>query len=122
MRSPRLRAIMPGSTAVVDPIGADQVNLDLGLEVVGADRIELAEVRVAGACDEHFDVAEFLGHSLDATVDRIRVGDVEVYGDGLATVGLDLIDDLLALLHAAGAERNRKAMGGKLDRRRGADT
>ena len=47
--------------------------------------------------------------------DRVGVGDVEVEADGLAAVGADLADEVVELLHAAGAERDREPAGGKFD-------
>ena len=58
MRSPRWRSIMPGSTAAGQPVGADQVDLQLRVELVGADLGELAEVGIAGAGHQHLDLAE----------------------------------------------------------------
>ena len=42
------------------PVGADQVDLQLRFELVGADLGELAEVGVARAGHQHLDVTELL--------------------------------------------------------------
>ena len=84
-------------------------------KVVGVDFVQLAEVGVARAGDQHLDVAELLGGLVHETFDRVRVGDVEGKRDRLAAVGTDLVGDVLALLDAACAQRHRKAMRGELD-------
>ena len=56
-----------------------------------------------------------LGGPVHETLHRVRVGDVEGKCDRLTAVGADLVDELLALLDAAGAERHRKAMRCQLD-------
>ncbi len=104
------------------PVGADQVDLDLRLELLGADGVQLAEVRIARAGDKHLDLAELGCRLLDTGLDRVGVGDVEVHRDGFTAVGADLVDQLLALLHPARPQRHRKkTMGGKVYGRRGAD-
>ena len=96
-------------------VGADQVDLQLRVEVVGADLGQLAEVGVAGAGDQHLDVAERVNGVGHERLHRVRVGDVEVEADGLAAVGADLADQVVELLHAAGAERDGKAAGREFD-------
>ena len=54
-------------------------------------------------------------------LDRVGVGDVERQRDGFAARGTDLVDQLLALVDAPGAQRDREAAAGELDGRRGAD-
>ena len=115
MRSPRWRSIMPGSTAAGQPVGADQVDLQLRVELVGADLGQLAEVGVAGAGHQHLDLAERVNGAGDERLHRVGVGDVEVEADGLAAVGADLADEVVELLDAAGAERDREAARGEFD-------
>src|SRR6202011_1775077 len=88
---------------------------------VRADFVQPAEIRVARPGDQQLDVTEFLGGTVHESLDRLRIGDIQRERYRLAAVGADLVDELLALLDAAGAQRNGKAMGGKLDGRRGAD-
>src|SRR6202035_5456876 len=103
------------------PVGADQVDLDLRFETVRADFVQPAEIRVARPGDQQLDVTEFLGGTVHESLDRLRIGDIQRERYRLAAVGADLVDVLLALLDASGAQRNGKAMGGKLDGRRGTD-
>jgi hypothetical protein len=58
-------------------VGADQVNLNLGLEVRRAGFVEAAELRLAGAGHQDLDIAEFLGCPPDESVDRVGVGDIQ---------------------------------------------
>ena len=67
------------------------------------------------------DIHAFL-HVSDQALEVGALRDVGGHGDGLAAVGADLADDLVELLHPAGAERDRKAVAGKPDRGRLADT
>ena len=52
------------------------------------------------------------------TLDRVGVGDVEGQCDRFAAVGTDLVDELLALLDAAGSQRDRETASGEFGRRR----
>ena len=104
------------------PVGADQMDLHLRFESVRADLVQPAEVRVAGAGDQHLDVAELVAGTVHEPLDRVGVGDVERQRDGLAAGGTDLVDELLALLHPAGPQRNGEAASGELGCRRGPDT
>ncbi len=107
---------MPGSTAVANRFAPIRWICRLRFESLGVDFVQLAEVGVAGAGDQHLDVAKLFGGLVDEVLHRLRVGDVEGQRDGLATVGADLVGDLLTFLHPACPERHRKAMCGKLDR------
>ena len=97
------------------PVGADQMDLQLRVEFVGADLGQLAEVGVTGAGHQHLDLAERVDGVGHERLHRVRVGDVEVEADRLAAVGVDLADQVLELLHATGAERDGEAAGGQFD-------
>ena len=112
----------PGQHRGGQPVGTDEMDLHLRFEGVRADFVQPAEVRVACAGDQQLDVAEFIGGTVHEPLDRVGVGDIERQRDGLAAGGPDLVDQLLALLHPAGAQRNREAASGELGCRRGADT
>ena len=115
IRSPRWRSSMPGQHRGGQAVGADQMDLQLRVEVVGADLGQLAEVGVAGAGDQHLDVAERVNGVGHEGLHRVRIGDVEVEADGFAAVGADLADEVVELLHTAGAERDGKAACGEFD-------
>ena len=97
------------------------MDLDLRFEGFGVDFVQAPEVGVAGAGDQHLDVAELLGRLVHESLDRVGVGDVERQRDRLTAAGADRLDDLLALLDAPRAQRHRKAVSGKLDGGGGSD-
>jgi len=84
--------------------------------------MQAAEVRVTCPGDQQLDVAELFGGAVHKPFDRFGVRDVQRQRDGLATAGADLVDQLLALVDAPSAKRNREAARGKLGRGRGADS
>ena len=98
------------------PVGPDQVDLDLRFESLGVDFVQSPEVGVAGTGDQHLDVAELFGGLVHESFDGIGLGDVERQRDRLTAAGADLLDELLALLNAPRAQCHRKAMRGKVDR------
>ena len=98
------------------PIGPDEMYLDLRFEGVGADFVQPAEVGVACSGHQQLDVAEFIGGAVDEALDRIGIRDIQRQRYGLAAVGLDFVDQLLAFVDSSGTQRNRKAMRGKLGR------
>ena len=122
IRSPRWRSTIPGSTAVANRLAPIEMDLHLRFESVRADFVQPAEVRVACAGHQQLDVAEFIGGAVHEPLDRVGVGDVERQRDGFAAGGTDLVDQLLALLHPAGPQRNGEATSGELGCRRGPDT
>lgn len=107
----------PGQHRGGETVGSHQMDLQLRVEVVGADLGQLAEVGVAGAGDQDLDVPQCVGGVGHERLHRVRVGDVEVKGDGLATVGADLADQVVELLHPTGAECDGKATLGERDGR-----
>lgn len=94
-------------------VRADEVDLDLRLEVVGAGFVEAAEEGVTGARDEHLDVAEFLLGPVDELLHRVGVGDVQRQRDGFTALGPDLLGQRLAFVDPPGAEGHREAAGGQ---------
>lgn len=97
------------------PVGADEVDLQLGLEFVGGDLGELAEVRVARPGHQHLDVAERVDRLGHKGFHRIRIGHIEVKPDRLAAVGVDLADDVVELLDPACAQGDREAVRREFD-------
>ena len=97
------------------PVGADQVDLQLRVELVGGDLGELAEVGVAGAGHQHLDVTERVDRLCNKGFHRVRVGDVEVESDRLAAFGIDLADDVVELLDPARTQGDREAVRGEFD-------
>ncbi len=98
------------------PVGPDQMDLDLRCESFGVDFVQFPEVGIARSGDQNLDFAELLGGPVDESLDRVGVGDVERQCDRLAARGLDLVGQFLALVDTPGTQRHREAMGGKLDR------
>ena len=98
------------------PVGADEVDLQLRLELVGGDLGELAEVSVARAGHQHLDVTERVDRLCNKGFHRVRVGDVQVEPDRLAAFGIDLADDVVELLDPAGTQGDREAVRGEFDR------
>ena len=77
---------------------AEQVRLDLGAHLRGADLFEVAGVEVAGVVDQHVDATEPLDRRIDGRLGRGGVGDVERHrqqvvvlaergGDGVGVAG-----------------------------------
>ena len=97
------------------PVGPDQMDLQLRVELVGADLGQLAEVGVTGAGDQHLDFAERVNGVGHERLHRVGVGHVEVEPDGLATFGADLADEVVELLDATGAECDREAARREFD-------
>ena len=91
------------------------MDLQLRVELVGADLGQLAEVGVAGAGDQHLDLAERVNGVGHERLHRVGVGHVEVEPDGLAAVGADLADEVVELLDATGAERDGEAARCEVD-------
>ena len=58
-------------------VGADEVDLDLGREILGVDLVKPAEEGVAGAGDQYLDGTEFLGCPPEEFPDRIRIRHIE---------------------------------------------
>ena len=82
------------------PVGPDQVDLDLRFESRGVDFVQLAEVGVAGTGDQNFDVTELFGDLVHESLHRLDVGHIEWQGYRLTAVGADLVGDLLTLVDA----------------------
>ena len=103
------------------PVRADEVDLDLGLEGVGADLVEPAEERVAGAGDQQLDLAELIGGPVHKALDR----SASVTSSGSATASPPsariCVDELLALVDTARTERDRETAAGQFDGGGGAD-
>lgn len=97
------------------PVGADEMDLQLGLEFVGGDLGELAEVGVARAGDQYLDVAERVDRLGHKGFHRIRVGDVQVEPDRFAALGVDLADNVVELLDPACAQGDREAVRREFD-------
>src|SRR3954454_8014025 len=100
------------------------MNLDLRFESVCFDFVQFAEIGITRAGHQDLDVAELLGGLVHKAFDRLRLRDVERQCNGFTAISTDLVDDLLALLHPPGAQRDRKAVsrefdcGGRSDARR----
>ena len=77
IRSPRWRSTIPGSTAVASRLAPIRWIWICDSNSSVLISYELAEVGVAGAGDEHLDVAEFLGGPVHERLHRVGVGDVE---------------------------------------------
>ena len=92
------------------------MDLQLRVELVGADLGQLAEVGVSGAGHQHLDLAERVNGVGHERLHRVGVGDVEVEPDGLAAIGADLADEVVELLDATGAERDGEATRREVDR------
>ena len=116
IRSPRWRSTIPGSTAVANRLAPMRWIWICDSKVVRADFVQPAEVGVARAGDQQLDVAELIGGPVHEPLDRVGVRDIERQRDGLAARGSDLVDQLLALVDTPGTQRDREAVGGKLDR------
>ena len=63
---------------------AEDVEVELTVEVLGGDGVERREFEDAGVVDEDVDLAELLDGGGDESVDLILFGDVGADGDGLA--------------------------------------
>ncbi len=108
------------------PMGAEQVHVELGAHPFGVDLVDDARADGAGVGDDHLDVAEVRCHRLGEVGDGLVVGQVQGVYDGLAAGLPDLRRHLVALLGATRAERDREALRaeherrGRTDARRGA--
>ena len=105
-----------------EPIGTQQVHLNLRGEGVGAHFMDPPRVHVAGTRHQQVDLAQCIDALRNKGLHRVRVGDVQREGDRLSAVGLDLLDEFGQLVDASGAERHRKSTARELDCRRRADT
>ena len=65
---------------------AEQVGLDLGSHLGGADLFEVAGVEVAGVVHQHVDPPEPIDRRVDGRVDGGRVGDVELHREEVVVV------------------------------------
>ncbi len=97
------------------PVSADEVDLQLRLELVGGDLGELAEVGVARAGHQHLDLAKRVDRLRNKGFHRVGIGDVEVEADRLTAVGIDLAHDVVELLDPACAQGDGEAVCRELD-------
>ncbi len=97
------------------------MDLHLRFEGVRADFVQPAEECVACAGHQQLDIAELLRSPVHEPLNGFGIGDVQRQCDGFASGGTDLVDQLLALVDASGAQRDREAAAGELDGRRSAD-
>ena len=104
------------------PVGPDQMNLNLRLEVLGAGLVQPAELGLTRAGHQHLDVAEFLTGPVHERRHGLGVGDIEWQRHGFTAVGADLGGEFLALLHPPRAQGDRETPGGKFKGSRGPDS
>lgn len=96
-------------------IGAQQMHLDLRGKGRGTHLVYPAGIHVPGTGYQQIDLPECVNTFRDEGFHGIGIGDVQRKRDGLTAVGADLLDELGQLIHAAGAQRDRKTPTGQFD-------
>jgi len=92
---------------------AEDVEVELLVEVLGRDGLDGAELVDAGIVDENAYGAKLGDNGLNEGADGIGIGDVGLDGDGLSAGGLDFSDELFGSGLAAGVvDGDCRAAGG----------
>ena len=100
----------------------DHGEVELAGEPLRVDLGDRAGGDGAGVGDHDLDVAESLGDVLGERAHGVGVGQVEGYGDRLAAVGADLVDELLAAVDPSRTQCHRVAGAREAQRSCGTDS